>query len=267
MMTSSTSRPPAVSGMFYPDDPRELRDHINIFMNEQSEADIDVPKAIIVPHAGTVYSGSIAAAAYRRIQQSRHVIKTVVLLGPTHRFPLRGLGLPSVQIFQTPLGPIDLDTQAMEHLANTFSQVKVSDLVHEEEHSLEVQLPFLQCTLSNFRLIPLAVGEASEIDVAEVLNEVWGGAETLIVISSDLSHFHKYKKARRLDEQTAHLIETFQGGNLQDHSACGRIPIRGLLRAARSRNMTIRRFDLRNSGDTAGSRDQVVGYGSWGLYV
>lgn len=265
-MKTRTIRPPAVAGMFYPDDPEILQGQVNEFLSERVAIDNRVPKAIIVPHASTIYSGSIAASAYGTLHQYRHVIRKVILLGPAHRVPLRGLALPEVDQFTTPLGDIDLDTKTMRRLVEEMPEVSYSNLAHAEEHSLEVQLPFLQSVLASFRLIPFVVGDATEIEVANVIDELWGGEETLVVISTDLSHFHNYKKAVRLDAQTADLIESFQGEALGDNSACGRIPMSGLLRLARQKNLSIKRFDLRNSGDTAGSKDQVVGYGSWGIY-
>ncbi len=266
MIPESTIRPPAVAGMFYPADPIELQEQISGFLYEGSYQDSQIPKALIVPHAGTIYSGPIAASAFRSILQYRHVIRKVVLLGPAHRVYLNGLAVPSVDKFQTPLGDIKLDTKKIWELVDKYPQVNFSDDAHADEHSLEVQLPFMQSLLASFRLIPFVVGDASSLEVAEIIEELWGGDECLVVISSDLSHFHNYKKAVRLDNKTALQIEELKGENLPERSACGRIPIAGLLRVARERKMTIKRFDLRNSGDTAGSKDQVVGYGSWGLF-
>ncbi|MCF7807380.1 MAG: AmmeMemoRadiSam system protein B [Candidatus Marinimicrobia bacterium] len=261
----SNTRPPAVAGMFYPGTAAEIRQRIDSFLADIPAVQGQAPKAIIVPHAGYIYSGIVAATAYDTLQAVAAQIKTVILLGPSHRIPLQGLALPTVEIFQTPLGDIDLDTKTIYKLVKDFKQVQLSDRAHEEEHALEVQLPFLQTVLENFELIPIVVGDASETEVSEVLESCWGGEETLVVISSDLSHFYSYEKAKRLDEETAELIEAFRGEALPEHSACGRIPIRGMLHLAQKRGMSIKRFDLRNSGDTAGSHDQVVGYGAWGL--
>lgn len=261
-----TKRPAAVSGMFYPGAVGELEEQISGFLHEHTYAGTQVPKAIIVPHAGTIYSGSIAAFAYRTLSQYRHVIRKVILLGPAHRVYIKGLGLPTVDQFQTPLGEIDLDTKAIQKLVSDFPQVAFTDNAHAEEHALEVQLPFLQNVLASFRLIPFVVGDATELEVANVIEHLWGGDECLIIISTDLSHFHSYTKANKLDAITASHIEALRGDRLGEHAACGRVPLRGLLRIARQREMTIQRYDLRNSGDTAGTKDQVVGYGSWGLY-
>lgn len=260
------TRPAAVAGMFYPADPLDLQEQVNQYLFEDSYLSTRVPKAIIVPHAGYIYSGSIAAAAYRSIMQYRHVIRKIIMLGPAHRVPVRGLALPRADQFQTPLGEIQLDTKTAHNLVADFPQVTFLDLAHADEHSLEVQLPFLQSVLAGFRLIPFVVGDATEIEVADVIEHLWGDDECLIVISSDLSHFHNYADAIRLDAQTAKAIEAFKGRDLPEHSACGRTPISGLLRVARQRKLSIERFDLRNSGDTAGEKDQVVGYGAWGFF-
>jgi MEMO1 family protein len=265
-MMRKSIRPAHVSGMFYPGDPHELRDQITGFLHEKPSDTTKIPKAIIVPHAGTVYSGPIAATAYRLLIQYRHVIRKVILLGPAHRVYLHGLALPSVDQFQTPLGNINLDTKTIQKLVHDFPQITFSDAAHAEEHSLEVQLPFLQEVLASFRLIPFVVGDATQQDVADVIEHLWGGDECLIIISTDLSHFHHYEEALKLDQASAELIESFQGELLGDKSACGRIPMRGLLHLAQQKGMSIKRFDLRNSGDTSGRKDQVVGYGAWGLF-
>lgn len=266
MTFSHHIRPPAVAGMFYPANPETLRSQVTALLNEDTYTGQQAPKAIIVPHAGYIYSGSIAASAYRSIGPADHSIKKVILLGPAHRVPLRGLAAPSVDRFQTPLGDIQLHSGDIYDLVENFSQIKLSDLVHEEEHSLEVQLPFLQIMLSDFLLVPLVVGDASEIEVADVIDYLWKDPESLVVISSDLSHFLSYENAQRTDATTARLIEALRGRDLPDHSACGRIPIAGMLRLARQHKMRIERFDLRNSGDTAGDRSRVVGYGAWGIF-
>ncbi|MEA3287398.1 MAG: AmmeMemoRadiSam system protein B, partial [Candidatus Marinimicrobia bacterium] len=237
MSKFKASRPAAVAGMFYPDDPVELQEQVNHYLYEEPSPSTQVPKAIIVPHAGYIYSGSVAAAAYRSIMQYRHVIRKVILLGPAHRVPLSGLAVPTVDEFETPLGNIKLDTKTISSLVNDLSQLTFSDLAHADEHSLEVQLPFLQSTLASFRLIPFVVGNATEIEVADIIEKLWGGDECLIVISSDLSHFHNYDKAVRLDGETATAIETLKGDSLPEQSACGRIPISGLLQVARQRKM------------------------------
>jgi len=267
MIADSTRiRPAAVAGMFYPGDTQELDGHISDLLMTAPAAGEDLPKALIVPHAGTVYSGPIAATAYKQVTGRGELIRQVVLLGPSHRVYLRGLALPGVDRFETPLGEIRLDTDMIQEMIDLFPQVQRSDRAHGEEHSLEVQLPFLQKILPEFQLVPFSVGDATQKEVADVIRHVWGEEETLIILSTDLSHFHSYDQAVKRDARTAGYIESFEGEKLVEHDACGRIPLRGLLHVAREKQMRIQRFDLRNSGDTSGRRDQVVGYGAWGLY-
>lgn len=259
----TTVRRAAVAGAFYPDNAIELKQMVDRFL---SAANVDgaPPKAIIAPHAGYIYSGPVAANAYHMLEQARERIKRVVLLGPSHRVFFNGLALPSTQYFETPLGRITIDPQARELLAG-FPQVSIDDKPHLLEHSLEVHLPFLQRVLGDFTLIPLVVGDASAKQVAEVLQALWGGDETLIVISSDLSHYQDYQSARRHDEATSRHIEALEYEDLDFEDACGRIPVSGLLCLARNHGYKIHNVDLRNSGDTAGPRDQVVGYGAYVL--
>ena len=256
-------RPPAVAGMFYPDAPAVLQQTVNTFLDE-TVATHSHPKAIIVPHAGYIYSGPVAASAYAQLQPAHDLIKKVVLLGPSHRVPFYGLATSSADYFQTPLGNIPLDRNTLDKLLKLKSVVQL-DAAHQDEHSLEVHLPFLQAVLDDFMLIPLVVGEASPSDVSNVLDAVWGGPETLIVISSDLSHYHDYDTARAMDTHTSHAIETLDYQDIHSQDACGCYPLNGLLMSANKRGLQVKTLDLRNSGDTAGSRDQVVGYGAWML--
>jgi len=257
----SLSRHPAVAGLFYPDDPHELKRLVDGYLAETSAQDRP-PKALIVPHAGYVYSGPIAASAYATLAPAHASVTRVVLMGPAHRVPVRGLAASSAAQFDTPLGPIALDREAID-LALTLPQVNLMDQAHALEHSLEVQLPFLQEVLDGFALVPFVVGDASPEEVAEVLDLLWGGPETLIVISSDLSHYHDYATARRLDAATTRAIESLRPQDIGYDQACGRVPVNGLLALARRRGLQARTLDLRNSGDTAGSRDQGVGYGAY----
>ena len=260
---SKKTRFPAVAGLFYPADPEELREMINGFL-EQAQNDVPPPKAIIVPHAGFIYSGPVAARAYATLKSVRGLIKKVILLGPAHRVYLRGLALPGDNEFLTPLGTIPIDVDLVKKLQG-LPQVSVMDAAHSEEHSLEVHLPFLQTVLENFTLLPLVVGEATPTEVSDVLDRVWGGDETLIVISSDLSHYLEYETAKELDAETSRAIEALQPEEIAQHQACGRIPVSGLLRAARHHHLHATILDQRNSGDTAGSKDRVVGYGAYAL--
>ncbi|HLP97394.1 MAG TPA: AmmeMemoRadiSam system protein B [Sideroxyarcus sp.] len=255
-----TVRPAAVAGMFYPADPRQLAHEVQTFLAAARPLPLH-PKALIAPHAGYIYSGAIAASAYATLKEIAPRIRRVVLLGPTHRVAVRGLALPDADAFDTPLGRVALDVAAMRDVAR-LPQVAVSGDAHALEHSLEVQLPFLQAVLADFTLLPLAVGMATPQEVAEVLEAVWGGDETLIVISSDLSHYLPYTVARRTDGQTVDdIIKLHQP--IDHEQACGGTPISGLLIAARKHQLTPHLLDLRNSGDTAGTRDRVVGYAAF----
>jgi hypothetical protein len=248
--------------MFYPGDALTLRAEVQAMLSQAPPGDpLPPPKALIVPHAGYIYSGPIAASAYARLIPLSGTIRRVVLLGPTHRVAVRGLALPACDAFATPLGQVPVDHEAEALLAG-LPQVIRHPGTHAQEHSLEVQLPFLQEVLGDFSLVPLAVGDASPEEVAQVLEALWGGPETLIVISSDLSHYHTWAAARDLDGATACRILALS--LLQDHEqACGATPVNGLLLAARHHGLVPRMLDLRNSGDTAGDRHRVVGYGAF----
>lgn len=252
----TTSRSPAVAGLFYSADARQLSQDVNDLLAEAKFNDFK-PKALIVPHAGYLYSGAVAASAYASLRAAA-TIRRVVLLGPAHRVAVHGLALPGVDVFDTPLGSVKLDQELAAAIAH-FPQVTVSSEVHALEHSLEVQLPFLQRVLGDFTLLPLAVGWTSAEDVAEVLEQLWGGEETLIVISSDLSHYLPYAAAQRMDNETVQAILQLRQPIAQDH-ACGSVSISGLIIAAQQHHLTAHLLDVRNSGDTAGSRDRVVGY-------
>ncbi len=220
------------------------------------------PKAIIVPHAGYIYSGAVAASAYRALEGVAAEIRRVVLLGPSHRVTLDGVALPDADSFATPLGEIPIDRDAFL-LLRDLPQVRIFDDAHLLEHSIEVQLPFLQQVLEEFSLLPLVVGEASGEEVAEVIERLWNGPQTLFVISSDLSHYQDYATAQRQDSATCRAIETLHPERIGYHDACGRNPVNGLLIAARHHGLKVTTLDLRNSGDTAGPGDKVVGYGAW----
>jgi AmmeMemoRadiSam system protein B/AmmeMemoRadiSam system protein A len=251
--------------MFYPDNPRELADEVAAYLDRAPETPQQpgFPKALIVPHAGYVYSGPVAASAYDLLRPARGVVKRVVVLGPCHRVPVRGLALPQAAAFGTPLGRIPIDANALRAVRD-MPQVVESAATHAEEHALEVQLPFLQQVLGDFSLVPLVVGDAAPADVAEVLERLWGGAETLIVISSDLSHYHDYESAREIDRGTVQSILGFDTG-ISHERACGATPVAGMLAAARRQGLAARLLDCRNSGDTAGDRHRVVGYASFAL--
>lgn len=241
--------------MFYPADPDQLRGMIYGFLAETGLHKGPAPKALIVPHAGYVYSGPVAASAYARLRSG--TIARVVLAGPSHRVPLRGLAASGADAWRTPLGEVPVEIPP---------GVPVNDAVHAPEHSLEVQVPFLQCVLDRFTLVPLAAGSASAGEAADVLDALRGGPETLLVISSDLSHYENYETARCMDEAAAEAILSLHLNGLEYENACGLVPVAGLMELARRRNWRAELLDLRNSGDTAGPRDQVVGYGAFAFY-
>ncbi len=257
-------RPPAVSGFFYPDEPSELKQTVSAYLRD-TEPEVSPPKALIVPHAGYIYSGPIAARAYASLKPVRNRISRVVLLGPAHRVRLQGIALSSAASFATPLGNIEIDKPAVEKIGQ-LNQVAIMDAAHEKEHSLEVHLPFLQVSLAAFTLVPLVVGNATPGQVAEVLELLWGGDETLIVISSDLSHYHDYDTARQTDSRTSAAIQRCELEKIGPHQACGCMPMRGLLQIAKRSRMEINILDVRNSGDTAGTKDRVVGYGAYSFH-
>jgi len=258
----ASTRPAAVAGMFYPRDPQVLLGEVRACLHAADFSRTAVrPKLLVVPHAGYVYSGPIAGSAYVQISPWAEQIRRVVLLGPAHRVALHGLAVPTVDAFDTPFGPVPLDRDAIASLA-TLPQVVASDAAHAQEHSLEVQLPFLQAVLGRgFTLVPLVVGHASAAEVAEVVEKLWGGDETLIVISSDLSHYLPDGDAKAIDARTAARIVD-GATDLTGHEACGAHALNGALRVATRRGLHGELLDLRNSGDTAGDRSRVVGYGA-----
>lgn len=262
-MTHSTQqvRPAAVAGMFYPGSASVLARDLRQLLARAPVAQFVQPKAIIAPHAGYVYSAPIAASVYAPLAALRESIRRVILLGPTHRVAVNGLALPSATAFATPLGVVQVDPEAVAAIGH-LPQVVVSDAAHALEHSLEVHLPFLQTVLAGFTLVPLAVGRASAAQVAEVLDCLWGGDETLIVISSDLSHYLPYALARETDANTARHIVALDP-HIDHQQACGATPINGLLLAASRHGLHAQLLDLRNSGDTAGDKSRVVGYGAF----
>lgn len=258
----SPVRPAAVAGKFYPADPSELRGLVEDLLAEVERSPGPPPKAVIVPHAGLIYSGPIAASAYAELRPLRETIRKVVLIGPAHYVFVPGLAVPTSDAFETPLGLVKVSRELVDK-ARTFPIVRESDEAHGPEHSLEVQLPFLQVVLKDFEVLPLLAGQATPAEIAEVLDAVWGGPETCLVISSDLSHFLTWSAARKTDALTAEAIEKLQPNLIADHQACGRLPIKGLLQSASQHGLKSTLLDLRNSGDTAGNRDRVVGYGAF----
>ena len=254
-------REPAVAGQFYPGNASELCATIRRLFEEVQGVEGPAPKALIVPHAGYIYSGPVAATAYARLCPYRELYTRVVLLGPCHRVAIRGLAMSGADVFRTPLGDVPLDQDAIADLA--APQVMVVGAAHQLEHSIEVHLPFLQTVIGSFSLVPLVVGDATREAVAEIIDVLWGGPDTLLVISSDLSHYLTYDDARTRDQATCQAIESLAAHSIDHEGACGATPLGGLLIAAKQRGMKVTTLDLRNSGDTAGDRNRVVGYGSW----
>ncbi|HET9665037.1 MAG TPA: AmmeMemoRadiSam system protein B [Burkholderiales bacterium] len=260
-----STRPAAVAGMFYPRDPHELALTVgSLLAAVRRQSPAPIPKAIIAPHAGYIYSGPIAASVYALLEPARGRIRRVVLMGPTHRVPVQGLALPAADAFATPLGKVPVDAEAVATVSK-LPQVVRNAAAHALEHSLEVHLPFLQTVLDSFAVVPFAVGYADAAQVAEVLEVLWGGPETLIVISSDLSHYHPYRDAQAIDRRTAGEILELRT-DITHEQACGATPVIGLGLAAQRRRLRPRLLDLRNSGDTAGDPGRVVGYGAFAYY-
>ena len=254
---------PAVAGVFYPADADTLGEAVDAYVEAgRGEAPSRVPKALVAPHAGYVYSGPVAGSAYAQLRKGRDLIRRVVLLGPAHRVPLEGLAASDADRFLTPLGAVEVDHEAVARVLQ-LPEVQAMPSAHLEEHSLEVHLPFLQRVLTSFRIVPLVVGRASTEAVDAVLEALWGGPETLIVVSSDLSHYLDFGSARERDASTSRGIERLDPAAIRPEGACGCFPIRGLLLTAARHGLSVRTLDLRSSGDTAGPRDQVVGYGAY----
>jgi len=255
-------RAAAVAGRFYPAEPCQLRRMVNSFIDQADGTDNQNAKAIIAPHAGYTYSGPVAGSAFRLWAEESSGIKRVVLVGPSHWIDFDGVALPNTEAFATPLGEVPLDLDTVRKI-RPLQQVKIFNAAHEREHCLEVELPFLQTILPDFTILPLVLGEVSDAKIQEVVDVVWGGPETRIVISSDLSHYHSYERARSIDGRTACAIERLDSDALSAQRACGYRAIQALLRAASARELRATTIDLQNSGDTGGPRDRVVGYGAF----
>src|SRR5499427_10515033 len=255
-------RPPAAAGLFYAGHRQRLQTTVSELLAEAAPSATVLPKALNAPHAGYVYSGRVAAEAFATLRARAQSIARVVLIGPAHFVAVRGIAAPTVDGFETPLGCVPVDRDALSAIAD-LPYVIAADAPHAPEHSLEVELPFLQALLPSFAVVPLVIGDATAQDVAEVLRRLWGGPETAIVVSSDLSHYHDYDTARRLDAATAAAIERGEWRSLGPDQACGFLAVAGLIVETNRRGLAPRRLALRNSGDTAGGRERVVGYGAW----
>ena len=257
-------RPAAVADLFYTGNRDQLVLQVSEFMAFDSQVKIK-PKALIVPHAGYVYSGSTAGSGYALVKKLASVINKIILIGPCHRIWLKGLAIPDCQYFETPMGMVEIDSNSLVQLAK-FPQVSISDEAHAKEHSIEVHLPFLQSIFTQFQLVPIVVGEITSEALAEIIEFLWGGDETLIVISSDLSHFLDYEVAVACDTKTSRAIENFHVDSICHEMACGSSAIKALLKVAKKKNLKVKTIHQCNSGDTAGSKDRVVGYGAYAIY-
>lgn len=267
------TRPAAVADMFYTGNAIELAAQISDFVDAGIDSDvIDAeqsaslkPKALIVPHAGFVYSGATAGQGYALVKKLAKKITKVIVIGPCHRVWVEGLAIPDCQYFETPLGKVEIDPKSLSEIIK-FPQVIVSNEAHEHEHSIEVQLPFLQSIIPQFKLIPIVVGSISTSQLVEVIEFLWGDEKTLIVISSDLSHFLDYDSAVRIDRQTSQTIEQLKPDRISQRMACGSSAIKAILTIAQNKNLNVKTISQCNSGDTAGSKDRVVGYGTYAIY-
>lgn len=266
-------RPPAVAGTFYPADADLLRSEIDGLIDAAlhsgiAQQETATPKAIIVPHAGLMFSGSLAALGFATVRALKDTIKRIVIIGPAHRMAFQGIALARADQFATPLGNMRCDLPALQK-ALALPHVQMLDDAHTLEHGLEIELPFIQRLFgeqSDIGIVPLLVSRCSPRQVHEVIEKLWGGPETLIVISSDLSHFHDYDTAKKMDNRTRAMIENFDAENIDTNDACGALPVAGMLMAARNRGMKIKTLGMRNSGDVTGDKSRVVGYGAWAVY-
>ena len=257
-------QPAVVAGMFYPAEPEQLRADVRRYLQQAKVQTTTPPKALIAPHAGYIYSGPVAGNAYAQLESRSGTISRVVILAPAHRVAFSGIAYSSATLFRTPLGDVEVDLEALNSVTE-LAQLQQRDDAFHDEHSIEVHLPFLQETLSGFKIVPLLVGDATPAQVDELLEALWGDSETLILISSDLSHYLSYDAARKMDQEATIAIESLNPDALSYHHACGRTPVSGLLLAARRHRLKVETLDLRSSGDTAGTRDRVVGYGAYAL--
>lgn len=257
-MAAPSTRSCAVAGVFYPREPRQLAAEVDGFLRASREVTSECPKALIVPHAGYMYSGVVAASAYAGLSGCAQKIRRVVLLGPNHRVALGGMAVPTADFFDSPFGAIPVDREAVTRILE-LPGVVMNDRPHLHEHALEVQLPFLQRLLGKFEIVPVVVGSVVPAQVEALLEALWGGDETLIVVSSDLSHYLPHAEAQTRDHLSMEKVLALSP-TLDQLDACGATPINGLLRAARAHGLTPHVLDLRNSGDTAGDQSRVVGY-------
>lgn len=265
-MKVDSIRRPAVAGRFFPAVRSELTAIVQSCLQEASPPErTGAPKAIIAPHAGFAFSGPVAGSAFAPLTEAANEIGRVVLIGPSHHVAFDGVATSGFGNFETPLGVVSVDAGAIRQ-ALKFDFVKEFEPAHQREHSLETHLPFLQSVLGEFQVVPLVTGRIDRETLARLFDALWGGEETIISVSSDLSHFFDYETARSLDRETSTRIAQFEADQITPDDACGAVSIRGFLEAGRRREMRSEIIDLRNSGDTAGDRSRVVGYGAYGFW-
>ncbi len=263
----SRIRKAAVAGTFYPNDKKQLDQMVDVLLKNAISLDSN-PKAIIAPHAGYIYSGKVAASAYEPLRSLKNKIKKIVLLGPSHHVSFDGLAIPQSDFFETPIGKVTIDQEAIR-LIQKLPQISVSDVAHVREHSLEVHLPFLQKIFGDkFLLTPIVVGHSNPDEVGQVIEKLWGNDDTLIVISTDLSHYHTYEEAYQMDRETCSQVESLDLEQLHSQKMCGSLPVSGLLNVARKKKLQVKMVDFCNSGDikvnnAKANKDRVVGYASF----
>jgi hypothetical protein len=261
------ARRPAAAGVFYPADSELLGRTVRALLDAAPPASrpgsraARFPRAIVVPHGLLGLAGTVAAAAWSRVAPHAARYKRVVILGPSHHAQFAGLAAPFSDAFATPLGPVEVDRIGIE-TARCFPQLFISDEPHEQEPSLEVQLPFVQLVLPEVTILPLVVGETEDAESAQVIESLWNDT-TLVVVSTDLSHYHDAATAQRIDHATGQAIEALEALRIQEEQACGHAALRGLLVVARARGLRASRVELRHSGETSGDLSEVIGYGSF----
>ena len=256
------TREPAVAGIFYASELRQLDSEIEHYLSAEIRPGTARPEILIVPHAGYVYSAPVAAQAYLQLKNYAGKIKNVILVGPSHRVAFKGIAASSADEFKTPLGKVQVNRELTDRIVAANQAVHIQDKAHLQEHSLEVQLPFLQKVLGEFKIVPLVYGDVSAEDLTRALEPYITDKGTVIVVSADLSHYFDYDTARILDEKTAKLIEQNRP-DIEEHMSCGSIGINAALLLAAEKHLRPETLKLANSGDTAGDKDSVVGYGAW----
>jgi len=257
-------RIPAHAGQYYPADAGFLEKVVDEYLTDGGTVS-EIPKAVIAPHAGFIHSGRIAGKAFAVWKAQEVRARRVVLIGPSHYYDFPGIALPDSTRFQTPLGEVQVDPAA-DDLKRKFRYVRVFEAAHYPEHALEVLLPFLQRAVPGAKIVPLITGRTEMSQVSAVIEEIWGGADTLLVISSDLSHNHPYEIAQKVDRQTARAIVEFDFSRLTADQACAYQAMRGFLKAAIRKEMRCSLLELRNSADASGDMSLVTGFGAFHFF-